>query len=45
MQMRAASIPAYERQKVTAAGGRVADLYTAWGKTAQAAEWKRKVSS
>jgi hypothetical protein len=40
-----ASIPAYNRDTLTDAGRRVVDLYTAWGKPAQAAEWRKKLSA
>ncbi len=40
-----ASIPAYHRDSLTAAGQRVVDLYTAWGKPSQAAEWRTKVAT
>jgi tetratricopeptide (TPR) repeat protein len=45
MHERIASIPAYNRDSLVEAGQRVVDLYTAWGKPAQAAEWRRKIAS
>jgi eukaryotic-like serine/threonine-protein kinase len=41
----AATLPAYFRSVLTDAGERVVDLYTAWGKPAQAAEWRKKLSA
>lgn len=44
MQKQASSIPAYNRDSLTEAGQRIVDLYTAWGKPAQAAEWRTKLA-
>jgi non-specific serine/threonine protein kinase/serine/threonine-protein kinase len=45
MRQQAGSIPAYFREELTKAGQRVIDLYTAWGKSAQATEWRKKVAA
>ena len=45
MQKQASSIPAYNRETLTEAGQRVVDLYTASGKPAQAAEWRKKLAA
>jgi tetratricopeptide (TPR) repeat protein len=42
---RTATIPAYERGHVTRAGQRIIRLYEAWGKPAQATEWRNKLSA
>jgi hypothetical protein len=38
-------MPAYNRDSLTDAGRRVVDLYTAWGRPAEAAEWRRKIAA
>ena len=38
------TIPAFFHGFLTASGQRVVDLYTAWGKPAQAAEWRKKLA-
>jgi Tfp pilus assembly protein PilF len=43
MRQQVASIPAYNRESLTAAGQRVVDLYAGWGKPAQAAEWRKNL--
>ena len=40
-----AAIPAYFNGFVVRAGQHVVDLYTAWGKPAQAAEWRKKLGT
>ena len=45
MRQQAGSIPAYFREELTKAGQRVIDLYTAWGKSAQATEWRKKMAA
>jgi non-specific serine/threonine protein kinase/serine/threonine-protein kinase len=37
------TIPAYNMDSVTDAGDRIVRLYDAWGKPAQAAEWREKI--
>ncbi|MCU1382754.1 MAG: serine/threonine protein kinase with repeat [Acidobacteria bacterium] len=37
------TIPAYNMDTVTDAGDRIVRLYDAWGKPAQAAEWRKKI--
>ena len=39
------TIPAYDMDTFTDAGERIVRLYEAWGKPAQAAEWKTKISA
>jgi serine/threonine protein kinase len=41
---RAASIPALSRIRVPEAGARIVALYSAWGKTGKAAEWRARLS-
>jgi tetratricopeptide (TPR) repeat protein/predicted Ser/Thr protein kinase len=43
LKEREASIPRENRVAVERAAARVVQLYTAWGKTRQAAEWRRKL--
>ena len=43
MKAREAKIPAPGKPRLTEAAERVVQLYEAWGKTDQAAEWKRKL--
>jgi hypothetical protein len=45
MRQQAASIPAYFRDSLTNASQRVIDLYDAWGKPAQASEWRKKLAA
>jgi non-specific serine/threonine protein kinase/serine/threonine-protein kinase len=41
---RVKTIPAYDMGELTDAGERLVRLYEAWGKPAQAAEWRKKLS-
>jgi non-specific serine/threonine protein kinase/serine/threonine-protein kinase len=45
MREQIASIPAYHRDSLTDAGQRIVELYTAWGKPSQAAEWRKKLAA
>jgi len=45
MHEQISSIPAYNRDSLTEAGQRVVDLYAAWNKPTQAAEWRRTISA
>jgi eukaryotic-like serine/threonine-protein kinase len=44
LKQRADSIPAYNREVLGDSAQRLVDLYTAWGKPAQAAEWRRRAA-
>jgi hypothetical protein len=43
MKEREAGIPRESRIVVNRAGARVVQLYTQWGKTQQASEWRQKL--
>ena len=42
MKAREAKIPAHSKKNLATAAGRIVLLYEAWGKTAEAAEWRAK---
>ena len=44
LKEQASKLPANEKNKVTEAGARLVQLYTAWNKPDLAADWQRKVA-